>query len=330
MPTAIVTGVTGQDGSYLAEFLFAKGYRVIGAVRDVLEGYKLIPASMKNQIELVPWKMMEQHQIEDVVACYDPEELYNFAACSSGAGMFDDSIRIGETNGLAVARMLEAIRRVNPNTRFCQASSSEMFGDVTESPQSEQTAFNPRTPYGAAKLYAHSMVRIYREHYGLFACSAILFNHESPRRGLCFVTRKITHAAAKIKLGLSNELRLGDIDARRDWGFAADYVRAMWLMMQQSQPDDYVLSTGETHTVREFCECAFEYLGLNYREYVREGTMTARVLEHAPLVGDSGKARKDLAWKPEVGFRSLVKMMVDEDLQRFQNCGSLDVNGRHS
>ena len=315
MKTALVTGVTGQDGSYLAELLIAKGYRVVGAVRDVQLAVESLPSTLVSRVELVVWDVLDQRRMVDVLSRYRPQEVYNFAAYSSGAGMYDDPVAIGEVNGLAVARTLEAVREVDANIRFCQASSSEMFGEATESPQSEETPFHPRSPYGAAKLYAHSMVRIYRQHYGLFACSAILFNHESPRRGLGFVTRKITHEVASIKLGLTNELCLGSLDARRDWGFAGDYMRAMWLMLQSAQADDYVLATGETHSVREFCECAFGYFGLDYRDYVREGSAVYRPVEVVQLIGKAEKARRCLSWVPELGFRELVSMMVDGDLR---------------
>ncbi len=270
---------------------------------------------MSSSVELVEWSMLEQFHMMEVLAEYRPTEIYNFAAYSSGAGMFDDSVGIGEVNGIAVARILEAIRTVDTRIRFCQASSSELFGEALESPQSEITPFRPRTPYGAAKLYAHSMIRIYRQHYGLFGCSAILFNHESPRRGLGFVTRKITHEAVKIKLGLATELRLGNLDARRDWGFAGDYVRAMWLMLQQLHADDYVVATGETHSVRELCEIAFERLGLDYRDYVKEDAVWYRPVEAVQLVGCSTNAKNQLGWVPEVRFREMVSMMVDADLQ---------------
>ena len=315
MKTALVTGVTGQDGSYLAELLIAKGYRVVGAVRDVQLAVESLPSTLVSRVELVVWDVLDQRRMVDVLSRYRPQEVYNFAAYSSGAGMYDDPVAIGEVNGLAVARTLEAVREVDANIRFCQASSSEMFGEATESPQSEETPFHPRSPYGAAKLYAHSMIRIYRQRYGLFACSAILFNHESPRRGLGFVTRKITHEVASIKLGLTNELFLGSLDAHRDWGFAGDYMRAMWLMLQSAQADDYVLATGETHSVREFCECAFGYLGLDYRDYVREDSAAYRPVEVVQLIGNAEKARRCLSWVPELGFRELVSMMVDGDLR---------------
>lgn len=315
-PTALITGITGQDGSYLAELLLAKGYRVIGTVRDRQKAGDASPVALKDAVEFVAWDMLDQRGMTGTLAQYRPQEIYNFAAYSSGAGMYDDPVGVGEVNGMAVARMLEAIRVVDVRMRFCQASSREIFGEAVESPQDEATPVNPRSPYGAAKLYADSMIRIYRQRYDIFACSAILFNHESPRRGLGFVTRKITCAAAKIKLGLVKELHLGNLDAQRDWGFAGDYVRAMWLMLQQERADDYVLATGQVHSVRELCELAFSHLGLDYRDYVREEEACYRPTEGALLVGNIAKARSELRWQPETGFRELVQMMVDEDLRR--------------
>lgn len=319
MTTALITGVSGQDGSYLAELLLANGYRVIGTTRDVRRSTRSMPLSLGGKIELVGWDMRDQREMTNILSHYRPTELYNLASYSSGSGMFDDPIGIGEINGLAVVRILEAIRETEPRIRFCQASSGEIFGAALESPQSESTPVNPRSPYGAAKLYADSMIRIFRRHYGLFACSAILFNHESPRRGLNFVTRKISCEVAKIRLGQANELRLGNLDAMRDWGFAVDYVKAMRLMLQQARADDYVIATGEAHSVREFCECAFSHLGLSYRDYVREDSASYRPSEPAPLVGDARKARTVLGWEPQVGFRELVTMMVDADLQSLAN-----------
>lgn len=319
MQTAVVTGITGQDGSYLAELLLARGYKVIGAVRDVEKAAAVLPPDIRVGVNLTTWDMSDQNGIAALLSEVRPREIYNFAAYSSGAGMFDDPVGIGEVNGIAVTRVLEAIRCVDSGIRFCQASSSEMFGEAFTSPQSEETPFNPRSPYGAAKLYAHSMIKIYRQRYGLFACSAILFNHESPRRGLQFVTRKITQEAVKIKLGLSHRLTLGNLDARRDWGFAGDYARAMWLMLQQPEADDFVVATGETHSVREFCEHAFEYLGLDYRHYVQEDRAIYRPTETVQLVGDAAKARSVLRWEPQVNFRDLVRMMVDADLELLGN-----------
>lgn len=299
---------------YLAELLLSKGYRVIGAHRNGPKGISTTSA-FDSRMEYVNWDMLNQRAMAEVLSHIRPTEIYNFAAYSSGAGMFDDAVQIGDVNGLAVARTLEAIREVDCKIRFCQATSSEIFGDASESPQSEETPLRPRSPYGAAKSYAHSMIRIYRQHYGLFACSAILFNHESPRRGLGFVTKKIVHEAAKIKLGLASQLNLGNLDARRDWGFAGDYVEAMQLMLQHRQSDDYVVATGETHSVREVCEIAFGFLGLDYRAYVREDTSAYRPIEKLQLVGNAAKARTQLGWKPKVGFRELIIMMVDADVQ---------------
>lgn len=315
MKIALITGITGQDGYYLAELLLAKGYRVIGAVRDRQKARAALPVEVADAVELVAWDMLDQHGMTETLALYRPQEVYNFAAYSSGAGMYDDPVGVGEVNGMAVTRMLEAIRAVDAGMRFCQASSREIFGEAIESPQTESTAVNPRSPYGAAKLYADSMIRIYRQRYGIFACSAILFNHESPRRGLAFVTRKITHEASRIKLGLSKELQLGNLDALRDWGFAGDTVHAMWLMLQHDHADDYVVATGEAHSVREFCECAFSYLGLDYRDYVGEDETAFRPTEPALLVGNADKARTVLGWAPKVGFEELVHMMVDADMQ---------------
>lgn len=313
--SALITGITGQDGSYLTELMLERGYRVVGTVRNRAQASLSLPRVLLDRVELVEWDMLDQQKIVDVLSHYQPTEIYNFAAHSSGAGMYEDPVGMGEINGLAVTRMLEAVREVDVEIRFCQASSREIFGEAVESPQTEATTTNPRSPYGAAKLYADTMIRIYRQRYGLFACSAILFNHESPRRGLEFVTRKITHEAARIKLGFATELHLGNLDAQRDWGFAGDYVRAMWLMLQQEQADDYVVATGRAHTVREFCALAFARLGLDYRDYVREDALAYRPVESALLVGTAAKANHKLGWKPEIQFRELVHMMVDADLQ---------------
>ena len=314
MKTALVTGVTGQDGSFLAELLLTKGYSVIGSSRDVENARKQLPNKLVGNIQLVSLDLLDQSSITEALSSFRPTEVYNFSAYSSGSGMFDDPIGIGDVNGLAVGRILKAINDVDSNIRFCQAASSEMFGKALVSPQSENTPFCPRSPYGAAKLYAHSMIQIYREHYGLFTCSAILFNHESSRRRLDFVTRKITHAAAKIKMGLAKDLYLGNLEACRDWGFAGDYVRAMWLMLQQKNAEDFVIATGEVHTVRELCEVAFSHLDLDYRDYVREDDNLYRVAEQTQLVGNIAKAKKQLGWEPQVSFNDLIRMMVDSDL----------------
>ena len=314
MASALITGITGQDGSYLAEFLAAKNYRVIGATRSVEQAGRSLPASLAGRIELVAWDMSDESRMTEILAAERPDEFYNFAAYSSGQGMFDNPTAIGDVNGLAVSRMLEAIRAAGSGIRFCQAASSELFGEAAQSPQSEETPFRPRSPYGAAKLYAHAMIRIYRRRYGLHASSAILFNHESPRRGMNFVTRKIANAAARIKLGLAQELHLGNLEARRDWGFSKDYVRAMWLMAQAPVADDYVVGTGVTHSVREFCERAFGCLGLDYRSYVREDAAMHRPPESFTLVADATKLRQRLGWAPEVTFDGLVEMMVQAEL----------------
>ena len=314
MPTAFVTGVSGQDGSYAAELLLSMGYRVIGSVRNAEHTRASTPGSWLVGIELVEWDLQDSHQLAELLTRYRPSEIYNFAAYSSGTGMYDDPVGITEVNGVAVTRILEAIRQVDAEIRFCQASSAEMFGIADESPQLESTRFMPRSPYGVAKVYAHSMINIYREKYGMFGCSAILFNHESPRRGLGFVTRKITRTAAQIKLGLAKELALGNLEARRDWGFAGDVVLAMWMMLQQSKSADYVVATGSTHSVREFCEVAFSHLDLDWRDYVREDFAFYRPLEPVQLVGNSLKLNS-IGWSPKTDFRQLVRMMVDEDVR---------------
>lgn len=318
-PVALVTGIAGQDGFYLAELLLAKGYRVVGASRNPQQAKTKLPLQIVNAVEFIAWDMLDQQGMIETLSFYRPQEVYNFAAYSTGAGMYNDPVNVGEVNGMAVTRILEAIRTVDAGIRLCQASSREIFGDAIESPQTESTLVNPRSPYGAAKFYADSMIRIYRQRYGVFACSAILFNHESPRRGLDFVTRKITHEAARIKLGLTKNLHLGNLDAQRDWGFAGDFVRAMWLMLQQEQAGDYVLATGQAHSVRDLCDFTFGYLGLNYRDYVLEDETAYRPAEAALLVGDITKARSRLKWQPEIGCRELMQMMVDEDLRILSN-----------
>jgi GDPmannose 4,6-dehydratase len=326
--TAVITGVAGQDGSYLAELLRSRGYRVVGAVREPARAAATLAALGIGGVELQALDLRDsnaQARMQALLAEVRPQEVYNLAAFASGAGMFDDPLGMAEVNGLAVARWLEAIRTVDPAVRFCQASSSELFGDALSSPQHEATALRPRTPYGAAKQYAHSMVQIYRQRFGLFACSAMLFNHESPRRGLGFVTRKITHHAARIHLGLDRELCLGNLDARRDWGFAGDTVRAMWSMLQQPASDNYVLATGVTHSVRELCAAAFGHLGLDYRDHVRTEAQDFRAPEAAQLVGDPAHARATLGWAATVDFAQLVAMMVDADLQQLR-----DQHGLHS
>ena len=318
MPTALITGITGQDGSYLAELLLSKGYEVLGmARRSSTITYERIE-HIVDDIKIVQGDLHDQGSMLNLLEEYKPDEVYNLAAQSFVPTSWGQAILTGEVTALGVTRMLEAIRLFNPKIRFYQASSSEMFGKVQEVPQRESTPFYPRSPYGVAKLYGHWITVNYRESYNMYATSGILFNHESPRRGLEFVTRKIAHGAARIKLGLARELRLGNLDARRDWGFAGDYVEAMWLMLQQDQPDDYVVGTGETHAVREFCEVAFGHLGLNYQDHVVQDPRFYRPAEVDLLVSDPSKARQKLGWAPKVGFEELVRMMVDSDLEHVQ------------
>lgn len=312
--TVLVTGIGGQDGSYAAELCLGRGDRVIGTGRDPVALATRLPAGLRDRVELRCWDMLSLADTLALVGDVRPDEIYNFAAYASGAGMYDDPLGIAEINGLAVARLLEAIRQTSPATRLVQASSSELFGLARLSPQSEATPFCPRSPYGAAKLYAHTMIGIYRRHHGLFACSAILFNHESPRRGPGFVTRKVTRAAAAISLGLETELTLGNLDAIRDWGFAGDTVAALALMLGAPAADDYVVATGIGHTVRELCRIAFAHVGLDYGDHVRIDAGSFRSAEPAPLVGDASHAREALGWRPQVGFAELVAMMVDADL----------------
>ena len=316
MPTALITGITGQDGSYLAEFLLTKGYRVVGVVRrSSTTPYERI-AHLIDRIELVSADLLDQTSLTDAVFETEPDEIYNLAAQSFVQTSWSQPVLTGEFTALGVTRMLEAMKKAAPKSRFYQASSSEMFGKVVEVPQRETTPFYPRSPYGVAKVYGHWITLNYRESFGLYATSGILFNHESPRRGLEFVTRKVTDAAARIKLGASTELRLGNVEARRDWGFAGDYVDAMWRMLQQDEPDDYVVATGETWSVRQLCEFAFEAVGLDYRDYLKHDTKFDRPAEVDLLVGDPGKVKERLGWEPTVRFRELVTMMVKEDLAR--------------
>jgi GDPmannose 4,6-dehydratase len=316
MPTAIITGVTGQDGSYLAENLLAKGYRVIGMVRRSSTVTFERIQHIQDDMEIIQGDLHDQSSLVSLIEEFRPEEVFNLAAQSFVPTSWKQPVLTGEVTALGVTRMLEAIRLVNPKTRFYQASSSEMFGKVREVPQSEMTPFYPRSPYGVAKVYGHWITVNYRESYDLFTCSGILFNHESPRRGLEFVTRKITHGVARIKLGLAHELRLGNLEARRDWGFAGDYVEAMWLMLQQEIPDDYVVCTGKTHSVREFCEAAFSHVGLDYRDYVIQDERFYRPAEVDLLVGDPYRAKEKMGWEPKVSLEELVKMMVDNDFQK--------------
>ena len=323
MRTALITGVTGQDGSYLAEFLLEQGYRVVGMVRRTSTINFSRLEHIQSKIEIAQGDLLDQMSVIGILNEYRPDEVYNLAAQSFVPTSFTQPVLTGEFTALGVTRMLEAIRIVDPRIRFYQASSSEMFGKVVEVPQRESTPFYPRSPYGVANVYGHWITVNYRESYDIFGCSGILFNHESPRRGLEFVTHKITHGAARIKLGLANELRLGNLDSRRDWGYAGDYVRAMWLMLQQDNPDDYVVATGETHSVREFVEEAFGCLGLDWREYVVQDAKFYRPAEVDLLVGDAGKAKRELGWEPEVDFKGLVKLMVDADVQALAEGGPI-------
>ncbi len=316
MPKALITGVTGQDGSYLAEFLLDKGYEVAGMVRRTShDSYERI-GHLLDRIEIVAADLLDQHSLTLVLQETRPDEVYNLAAQSFVPTSWNQPVLTGEFTALGVTRILEAIRLVNPKARFYQASSSEMFGKAAETPQCETTSFYPRSPYGVAKAYGHWITVNYRESYDLFAVSGILFNHESPRRGIEFVTRKVTDGVARIKLGLAKDLRLGNLDARRDWGFAGDYVEAMWLMLQQAEPRDYVVGTGETHSVRELVDLAFGHLGLDYRKYVVSDPRFHRPAEVDLLLADPTQARKELGWKTKVSFAQLVAMMVDADLTR--------------
>jgi GDPmannose 4,6-dehydratase len=314
--TALITGITGQDGSYLAELLLEKGYHVVGAVRRASTTNYWRIEHLLDRITLKPSDLLDQLSLIRLIDEVKPDELYNLAAMSFVPASWDQPMLTGEFNAQGVTRVLEAVRHVNPRIRFYQASSSEMFGKVREVPQTELTPFYPRSPYGVSKVFAHYITVNYRESYDLFAVSGILFNHESPRRGLEFVTRKVTDAAARIKLGLSESLGLGNLDAHRDWGFAGDYVRAMWLMLQQERADDYVIATGESHSVRELVEVAFGHVGLDWQKHVRLDPKFLRPAEVDLLVGDAAKAQKELGWKPDVDFTALVKRMVDADLAR--------------
>jgi len=318
MPTALITGITGQDGSYLAELLLSKGYRVIGvARRSSTVTYERIE-HLLDDITVVQGDLHDQGSLLSLLEEYQPSEVYNLAAQSFVPTSWNQPALTGEITALGVTRILEAIRFVNPKIRFYQASSSEMFGRVLEVPQREETPFYPRSPYGVAKVYGHWITVNYRESFGMFASSGILFNHESPRRGLEFVTRKITDGVAKIKLGRAKEIRLGNLEAQRDWGFAGDYVEAMWRMLQQDQPDSYVIGMGETHSVREFCEIAFGHVGLDYKDHVIQDERFYRPAEVDLLISDPTKARTKLGWEPSVTFKELVTMMVDADVERLK------------
>ncbi|MDI6768581.1 MAG: GDP-mannose 4,6-dehydratase [Anaerolineales bacterium] len=318
MSTALITGITGQDGSYLAEFLLEKGYDVIGMVRRSSTVTSERIQHIQNDITIVQGDLHDQSSLVALIEQYEPDEVYNLAAQSFVVTSWGQAVLTGEVTALGVTRLLEAIRLVNPKVRFYQASSSEMFGKAVEVPQRETTPFYPRSPYGVAKVYGHWITVNYRESYDLFTVSGILFNHESPRRGLEFVTRKISDGVARIKLGLANELRLGNLEARRDWGFAGEYIQAMWKMLQQKTPEDFVIGTGETHSVREFCEHAFRHVGLNYQDYVVQDPHLYRPSEVDLLVSDPAKAREKLAWAPRVNFQGLVEIMVEADLERLR------------
>jgi GDPmannose 4,6-dehydratase len=316
---ALITGITGQDGSYLAEFLLEQGYEVVGMIRrSSTVNFERI-RHIQDRVTLTPGDLLDEVSLIHMLREHRPTEVYNLAAQSFVQTSFSQPVFTGEVTALGVTRLLDAIRIVDPDIRFYQASSSEMFGKVVETPQRETTPFYPRSPYGVAKVYGHWITVNYRESYGMHASSGILFNHESPRRGLEFVTRKISHGVARIALGLDRELRLGNLDAQRDWGYAGDYVRAMWLMLQQDQPGDYVVATGQTHSVRRFCELAFAYAGLDYRDYVVVDERFFRPAEVDLLVGDPSRAREKLGWKPEVSFEQLVEMMVEADLRMLRS-----------
>jgi len=315
---ALITGITGQDGSYLAELLLEKGYKVYGLRRrtsvPILDNIRHI----QHEIEFIDGDLLDLGSLIRAVQIAKPDEVYNLAAQSFVGSSWSQPVLTGQVTALGVTNMLEAVRIAAPDAKFYQASSSEMFGKVVEVPQKETTPFYPRSPYGVAKVYGHWITVNYRESFGMFACSGILFNHESPRRGIEFVTRKVTDGVARIKLGLQKELRLGNLDARRDWGFAGDYVKAMWLMLQQDKPDDYVVATGETHTVLELVEIAFSHVGLNWRDHVVVDEKFVRPAEVDLLIGNPAKAKEKLGWEPNVSFEQLVKMMVDSDLERLK------------
>jgi GDPmannose 4,6-dehydratase len=324
MKRALITGITGQDGSYLAELLLEEGYEVFGLVRrsSTLNFERI--AHIQDRLELISGDLTDQNSLFFALQQSDPTEVYNLAAQSFVQTSWPQPILTGDVTALGATRVLEAIRIFNKKIRFYQASSSEMFGKVQAVPQREDTPFYPRSPYGVAKVYGHWITVNYRESYDMFATSGILFNHESPRRGLEFVTRKVTDAAARIKLGLANELRLGNLDAKRDWGYAGDYVRAMWLMLQQETPEDYVVAMGETHSVEQLVETAFSYVDLDWREFVVQDPKFMRPAEVDLLIGDPTRAREQLGWTPKVGFRELIRMMVDADLERHQRARHLE------
>ena len=315
---AIITGITGQDGSYLAELLLSKNFHIIGITRDLSKAKCSIAPSLHDQIEFIEWNYNQN--FDTLVADRQPDEFYNFAGYSSGQGMYDAPVEMGMTNGIYVAGILNSIHKCSPKTKFCQASSSEVFGTASSSPQTELTSRNPRSPYGAAKEYADSMVKIYRRHHSIFSVSAILYNHESVRRSKSFISRKISSTVAKIKSGQENYLLLGNLDAERDWGFAGDYVQAMYLMLQQEKPEDFLIATGQLHTVRDLCKIAFEYVNLDYRDFVKVDPSFYRENEPVALLGDTSKAKSDLSWSPSISFEAMIRDMVKNDLQ-IENVG---------
>lgn len=322
MKRALITGITGQDGAYLAKFLVSKGYKVFGAYRrsSTRNFWRLHYLDVKKDVELIPLDLLDQTSIYNAILKSEPDEIYHLAAQSFVGDSFSEPIATVETSGVGTLRILDTLRQVNPKIKFYQASTSEMYGNSSTTAQNEETPFHPASPYASAKLFAHWSVKNYRESYGLFACTGILFNHESPIRGIDFVTKKITDSVARIKHGLTDNLPLGNLDARRDWGFAGDYVKAMWLMMQQSKPDDYVIATGHCHSVREFCELAFNEVGLDYRKFVRVDQKFMRPQDVVYLQGDSSKAQRVLGWNPsETSFPQLVKMMVQADMDKYDH-----------
>ncbi len=320
MKTAVITGITGQDGAYLAKLLLDKGYKVYGTYRRLSTPnfWRLQHLNVLDKVKLISFDLMDQSSIINLFQKTNPHEFYNLAAQSFVGASFDQPIGAGEVTGLGVTRVINTLHMISPNTKFYQASSSEMFGEVQEMPQTEKTPFYPKSPYAAAKVYGHWITVNYREAHELFTCSGILFNHESPLRGLEFVTRKISNSVARIKLGMQDKLVLGNLDAKRDWGFAPDYVIGMWMMLQQDKPDDYILATGETHSVREFVQLAFEEVGLNYEDYVVVDERFMRPAEVNILLGDCSKAKQQLGWQPTVTFKELVKMMVRDDLEKWK------------
>jgi GDPmannose 4,6-dehydratase len=320
-------GVDGQDGSFMAEFLLSKGYRVIGWVPEGIPINKTNLQQFLHKISLIEGTLVDQDRLLDDIHKIQPDEVYNFASPSFPASSWESVVAMSDVTALGVARLLEAIRQVNPQIRYYQASSSELFGSPMASPQTEETSFNPRNPYGVAKLYAHYLTKNYRQKYGMYAVSGIAYNHESPKRGKEFVTRKITSQATLISLGLGQELRLGNLDARRDWGYAGDYVVAMWMMLQQQEPQDYIISSGETHSVRDICKIAFSHLGLDYRDFVVEDPQFYRPIEPVQLVGDSSRIRQELGWEPKITFYQLIQMMVDHDLLELNKTAMVEKKG---